>query len=55
MTLNDLATRLKVSTATISRALSKPEDVATDSVARFGALREAGVQLPQEHVEFGDF
>jgi hypothetical protein len=34
MTLNDLATRLKVSTATIPRVLSKPEAVATDAVAR---------------------
>jgi DNA-binding LacI/PurR family transcriptional regulator len=46
MTLNDLATRLKVSTATISRALSKPETVAPDTRKRvLEGVRRYGYQL----------
>jgi DNA-binding LacI/PurR family transcriptional regulator len=46
MTLNDLATRLKVSTATISRALSKPEAVAPDTRKRvLKGVRRYGYQL----------
>jgi DNA-binding LacI/PurR family transcriptional regulator len=46
MTLNDLATRLKVSTATISRALSKPEAVAPDTRKRvLEGVRRYGYQL----------
>jgi LacI family transcriptional regulator len=46
MTLNDLATRLKVSTATISRALSKPEAVAPDTRKRvLEGVHRYGYQL----------
>lgn len=46
MTLNDLATRLKASTATISPALSKPEAVATDTRKRvLEGVRRYGYQL----------
>ena len=46
MTLNDLATRLKVNTATISPALSKPETVAPDTRKRvLEGVRRYGYQL----------